>query len=176
MRRKEKANVVDQLKDKLGKAESVFLADFTGINVKDVNELRTKFRDAEVEYLVAKNTLIRRAVADTPLADLDPYLEGPTALVISSDQGVTAAKIIDEFRGEHDALKLKGGILSEKIIEAATIEELAKLPTRDELIAKLMGSLNAPVSRLVFVLNDTIGRAVRVLAQVAQSKESEDQG
>ncbi|MBW7995800.1 MAG: 50S ribosomal protein L10 [Candidatus Glassbacteria bacterium] len=174
MNKKEKQAAVDELKDKLSRAESVFLTDFTGVNVKDVSGLRNSFREAEVEYMVAKNTLVRHAVQDTPWQSLEPFLVGPTALVISSDQGVTAAKIISKFRENHEGFKPKVGMMNEQVVDASTIEQLAKLLTRDELIAKLMGSLNSSISGLVFVLNDTIARAVRVLAQVAKAKESAD--
>ena len=173
MQKKEKVSVVESLKDKLGKAESVLLADFTGVNVKDVNSLRNSFREAEVEYLVAKNTLVKRAVADTPWEELGPFLQGPTALVISADQGVNAAKIISKFREDHEHFKPKAGMMSEQVIDASTIEQMAKLPTRDELIAKMMGSLNRPITGLVYVLNDTVSRAVRVLSQVAEAKENQ---
>ena len=171
MLKKHKVSVVDDLKDRLSKAESIFLTDFTGVNVKDVNDLRNEFRQADVEYLVAKNTLIKRAVAESPWEGLDSYLEGPTALVISHDQGVTAAKIISKFRESHESFKPKVGMMNEQVVDAAMIEAMAKLPTRDELISKLMGSLNAPITNLVYVLNDTIARSVRVLAQVAKAKE-----
>lgn len=171
MHKKQKISVVDELKDKLSKAESVFLTDFTGVNVKDVNSLRNDFRQANVGYIVAKNTLIRRAVAESPWKGLDSFLEGPTALVINTDQGVTAAKIISQFRETHESFKPKVGMMNEQVIDAATIEALAKLPTRDQLISKLMGCLNAPITNLVYVLNDTLARAVRVIAQVAETKE-----
>ena len=171
MHKKQKVSVVEDLKDKLGSAESVFLTDFTGVNVKDVNSLRNSFREAEVEYLVAKNTLIKRAVAESPWQGLEEFLEGPTALVISKDQGVTAAKIISKFREDHESFKPKMGMMNEQVVDAAMIEAMAKLPTRDELISKLMGSLNAPITNLVYVLNDTIARAVRVIGQVAAAKE-----
>jgi large subunit ribosomal protein L10 len=173
MQKKVKTAVVDDLKVKLEKAESVLLADFSGVNVKDVSGLRNSFREAEVEYMVAKNTLVKRAVADTPWQGLEPFLEGPTALIISGDQGVTAAKIISEFRKNHKGFKPKAGMMSDQVLDLATIEEMAKIPTRDELIAKLMGSLNSPITGLVYVLNDTVARAVRVLSQVAKAKENE---
>lgn len=173
MHKKDKIAAVDDLKVKLEKAGSVFLADFSGVNVKDVSSLRNSFREAEVEYLVAKNTLVKRAVADTPWEGLEPYLEGPTALVISDDQGMAAAKIIFKFHESHKSFKAKVGMMSNELVDADTIEQLAKLPTRDELIAKLMGSLNSPITSLVHVLNDTVARAVRVISQVAKAKESE---
>jgi large subunit ribosomal protein L10 len=173
MQKKAKTAVVDDLKTKLENAESVLLADFSGVNVKDVSSLRNSFREANVEYLVAKNTLVKRAFVDSPWQGLEPYLEGPTALIISEDQGVTAAKIISKFREDHKSFTPKAGMMSEQILDVNTIEEMAKMPTRDELIAKLMGSLNSPITGLVYVLNDTVARAVRVLSQVAKAKENE---
>ncbi len=173
MLKKEKNAVVDELKAKLEKAGSVFLTDFSGVNVKDVSGLRSNFREAEVEYMVAKNTLVKRAVADTPWEGLVPFLEGPTALVISEDQGLAAAKIIAKFRESHESFTPKAGMMSEQVVDTATIEQLAKLSSREELLGRLLGSMNSPITGLVYVLNDTIARAVRVLSQVATARESE---
>ena len=174
MLRKEKQTVVDSLREKLTGAQSLFLTDFSGINVKDISQLRGQCRAAHLEYLVAKNTLIRRAVADTPLASLDPYLQGPTALVISGEDGVNAAKIIVKFSEEHESFQVKAGVMSERIIDADRVKDVARLPGRKVLVARLLGVLNSPLAGLVYVLNDTLGRAVRVLDQVRQARQAKD--
>jgi len=174
MLRKEKQTQVDSLREKLGSAESIFLTNFTGINVKDISQLRGQFRAANVEYLVAKNTLIRRAVADTPLAELESYLQGPTALVIAGDDGVRAAKIITKFCEDHESFQVKAGVMSEKIIDAARVKDIARLPSREVLIARLLGAINSPIAGLVFVLGGTLARAVRALDQVRQLKEAKE--
>ena len=128
MLRKDKVAVVDQLKKKLENAGTIFLTDFTGINVQEINKLRRDFREVSVEYLVAKNTLIKRAIADTPLEQLDSYLRGPTALVIAEDDGVQAAKVITGFAREHDTFTVKVGVTDNKLISPEEVKAIASLP------------------------------------------------
>ena len=173
MLKKEKTVLVDKLKKRLGTAKSIFLADFTGINVKDVNALRRAFQKASIEYMVAKNTMIKRAVADTPLKPLEPYLNGPTALVIVDNEGVEAAKIITKFAEDHQSFAVKIGVMSEKFIQPGQVKNIARLPTKEVLVARLLGTLNAPIANLVFVLNGTLSQVVRVLDQVSKTKQPE---
>lgn len=172
MLRKDKEAVVDELREKLTSARSVFLTDFSGINVKSVNELRRKFRGASVEYLVAKNTLIKRAVAGTALDQLDPFLNGPTAMVVSRDEGVQAAKVIDQFVRDHQSFHVKVGVLAEKLVDAGQVKVIANLPSREVLLAKVLGTMNAPIANFVFVLNETVARSVRTLDAVAKTKQA----
>jgi len=173
MLRKEKVTIVDELKKKLETAKSIFLTDFTGINVKDISELRRTFQKASVEYLVAKNTLVKRAVAETPLQKLDPFLTGPTALVISEDDGAEAAKIISRFAEGHQSFAVKVGLMTDKIISPDQVKVIACLPAREILLARLLGSLHSPISNFVFILHQTTARVVRALDQVRQAKESQ---
>ncbi|OGF97043.1 MAG: 50S ribosomal protein L10 [Candidatus Glassbacteria bacterium RIFCSPLOWO2_12_FULL_58_11] len=174
MLRKEKSHYIEDLKKKLAAADSIILTDFTGVNVKDISELRRQFRQASSEYLVAKNTLIKRAVADTPLEVIGPYLAGPTSLVLAGDDGVKAAKIIVKFAEEHQSFAVKAGVLSQKLFVGDQVKKIASLPSKEVLVSKLLGCLNSPVTSLVFVLNDTIARAVRVLDKVRQAKQVQE--
>ena len=170
---KEKQVMVEDLKKKIEGATSIFLADFTGINVKDITELRRDFKQSNVEYLVTKNTFIKRAVADGPLAGLNDYLRGPTALVLSPDEGIAAAKIIGVFAKEHEsALNVKVAVMADKIVDSSRVKDLANLPAREVLIARLMGSLNSPLVGFASVLNGTVSRVVRVLDRIRQVKQS----
>lgn len=174
MLRKDKTKVVEDLSRKMAAAQSIILTDFTGINVKDMTELRKVFREASIECLVAKNTLIRRAVKGSVYEkELDRFLSGPTALIISGNEGIDAAKIIKKYADEKQKLQVKAGVLSEKVIDSGQIKEIASLPTREVLLAKLCGSLNRPVTSFVYVLNDMIARTVRILDQVRAAKEAE---
>ncbi|MCE5271451.1 50S ribosomal protein L10 [bacterium] len=174
MLRKEKEKVVEDLRQKLASSGSFILTDFSGINVKDMTELRKTFRAAQIECLVAKNTLIRRAVKDTPFeTGLDKFLNGPTAIIISQDEGVGAAKIVRKYADESQKLQIKAGVMSERVIDSAQVKEIASLPSKEVLLARLLGTLNQPVTGFVYVLNDMIGRAVRVLDQVRQAKEAQ---
>ena len=176
MLRKEKQAVAEDLKKRIEDATSILLADFTGINVKDITELRKDFRQSNVEYLVAKNTLIKRALADSPLKEIGDYLNGPTSLVLSSDEGIVAAKIISKFAKEHDsALEVKAAVMDDKIVDGSMVKSLAGLPSREVLLSQFLRGLNSPLSRLVYVLSGTIGRVVRVLDQVRQVKQSQEE-
>ena len=175
MLRKNKQAVVENLKNKIEGASSIFLADFTGINVKGITQLRRDFRASKIGYLVAKNTLIQRAVADGPLEKLNDYLNGPTALVLTQDDGVAAARLISEFAKEHKSgLEIKVAVMADQILDAETVKRLANLPDREVLLALLLGSLNSPLVTFVSVLNQTVGRVVRVLDQIRQVKESQE--
>jgi large subunit ribosomal protein L10 len=174
MQKKEKERVVEDLKQKLSASKSVILTDFSGISVKQITQLRKDFRAASIECLVAKNTLIKRAVDGTPLKGLEPYLKGPTALLLSPDEGIMAAKIIRKFAEDTQKLAVKAGVLSDRVIDSAQVKSIASLPSREVLLARMMGCLNSPISGLVFVLNDLVGRSVRVLDQIRQAKQAQE--
>lgn len=174
MLRKEKERVVEDLRQKLASCGSFILTDFSGINVKDITELRKTFRAAKIECLVAKNTLIRRAMKDMPYEkNLDQFLNGPTAIVISGDTGVEAAKIVSKYAEGSQKFQVKAGMLANNVIGSAQVKEIASLPPKEVLVARLLGTINRPVTGLVYVLNDMIGRAVRVIDQVRQAKEAQ---
>lgn len=175
MLRKEKQAVAEDLKKRIEGATSIFLADFTGINVKEITELRKDFRQSNVEYLVAKNTLIKRALVDSPLKGIGDYLNGPTSLVLTPDEGIAAAKIINNFAKGHDsALEVKAAVVDDKIMDGSMIKSLASLPGREVLLSRLLGSFNSPLSGLVYVLSGTIARVVQVLDQIRQVKQSQE--
>ena len=174
MLKKEKSALVEDLRKRLTSAQSIFLTDFAGINVKDISQLRKIFRESSVEYLVAKNTLIRRAVADTPLDRLEPYLTGPTALVLTEDDGINAAKIISKFAEKHETFSIKAGVMSDKIVDPGQVKCIASLPAREVLLSRLLGSMNSPITGLVYVLNDTVARAVRLFGRIAEAKQSQE--
>jgi len=175
MLKKDKQAVAEDLKKKLEGAKSVFLADFTGINVKDITKLRRDFRQSNVEYLVAKNTLIKRAVADSPLEEINDYLAGPTALVLSADEGIAAARIISKFAKEHDSgLNVKVAMTANKVFDGSMVAKLASLPGREVLLAQLLGIFNSPIVGFVSVLKTTVGNLVCVMDQIRQVKQSQE--
>lgn len=169
-----KEQVVETLSTRLAKAQSVYFADFTGLNVERVTQLRRQLQSENADCRVVKNTLVRFAVQNAGLPDLDAYLEGPTALIISDDP-VAPAKVIDKFKKDNNGLPgVKGGLLNGMIIEPGQVENLASLPSREELIAKAVGGIAAPLSGLVFVLSGMMGNLVRVLAAVAAQRENSE--
>ena len=147
-----KKATVAQIKEKLTTAQSVVLVDYRGLNVAEVTELRKQFRAAGVEYAVLKNSLVGIAAKEVGIEGLDPILEGPTALAFGMTDAVAPAKIIAEFAKKNDKLKVKAGILDGAILDVAGVEKLSAIPSREVLIAKVMGSMMSAVSKFVYVL------------------------
>ena len=172
MNKESKQQVVTELHDKLLRAKAVFLADFRGMNVGKATDLRNELRKASVEYKVVKNTLLDLASRDTDKEPLSPHYAGPTAIALSYDDPVSAAKVLSRFAKEQQAtFKLKAGVLSGKVIGAADIQALAELPSREVLIAKLLGTMQAPTANFVGVLAAVPASFVRALDAIRARKE-----
>jgi large subunit ribosomal protein L10 len=168
-----KEKVVVELHEKLQRAQAVFLADFRGMNVEKATQLRNDLRKANVEYKVVKNTLLDLASKDTDKAVLSSHYAGPTAIAMSYDDPVAAAKVLAKYAKEQQAVfKLKAGVLSGKSISASDIQALADMPSREVLLARLLGSLNAPATNFVGVLAAVPGSFVRVLDAIRTQKEA----
>ncbi len=174
MNKENKQQVVVELHDKLERAKAVFLADFRGMNVEKATELRNELRKAAVEYKVVKNTLLDLASRDTDKESLQPHFAGPTAIALSYDDPVAAAKVLSRFAKEQQAtFKLKAGVLTGKPITVADIQALADLPSREVLLAKLLGTLQAPTANFVGVLAAVPGSFVRALNAIKNQKEGQ---
>ena len=171
--RPEKAGKVAELKDLLSSSKGAVLVDYCGLTVAEDTELRSKMREAGVKYMVAKNTFIRIAAKEAGIEGLDAYLEHNTAVAFSAEDPVAPAKILSDFSKDHKALEIKAGILDGKVIALDEVKALAELPSREELLAKLVGSMQAPISGLVNVLQGTIRNFVYTLEAVRQKKEQE---
>lgn len=170
--REAKAAVVHEIKGKLSQSMAFVLADYRGLNVAEITQLRRQLREAGAELKVVKNTLTRIAVRDLGLQGLDPYLEGPTAIVFTYNDPVAPAKILSGFTRTKENLKLKAGMLQGKIISPAEIRALAELPPREELLAKVVGGLQGPLYGLVHVLVGPLRNLVYVLEAVREQKEA----
>lgn len=157
---KQKQEAVAQLADKMKSAAAGVLVDYRGLTVAEDTELRNKLREAGVEYSVVKNTLTRFAANQIGFEELDGVLNGPTSLALSFEDPVAPAKILAEFAKKNENLEIKSGFLDGKVISVAEINTLASTPSRDTLIAKIMGSLNAPVSSLVRALQAIVDKGV----------------
>lgn len=174
MNKESKQQVVTELHEKLQKAKAVFLADFRGMTVEQATVLRNELRKASVEYRVVKNTLLELASRETESAILAPHYTGPTAVAMTYDDPVSAAKVLSKFAKEHEkqsTFKLKAAVLSGKAITVADIQALAELPSREVLLAKLLGTIQAPTSNFVGVLAAVPGSFVRVLNAIKCQKE-----
>jgi large subunit ribosomal protein L10 len=167
----EKKAVVAEVSAQVKGAQSIILAEFRGLQVSDMTVLRAKARKANVYFHVMKNTLARRAVADTPFAGLTDHMVGPLVYGISDDP-VAAAKVMHDFAKANDKFVIKAGALANSVMSAKEVASLASMPSRDELIAKLMGTMQAPIAKFVQTLNEVPTKFVRGLAAVRDSKQS----
>jgi large subunit ribosomal protein L10 len=166
----EKKAVVEEVAAKVAAAQAIVLAEYRGLEVGNMTELRRKARGSGVYLRVLKNTLARRAVKDTPFAKLADQMVGPLVYGISSDP-VATAKVMNEFARGNDKFVIKAGAMPNAVISAKEVVALALLPSREELLAKLMATMQAPVAQFVRTLNEVPAKFVRTLAAVRDAKE-----
>jgi large subunit ribosomal protein L10 len=168
----QKRAVVGELADKLRNANAFYLTDFTGLNVKRITNLRARLRAAGVEYLVVKNTLAERALADLDLPGIAEHFRGPTALVIGQTDPVTPAKVIADFAKEHDNRPaIKAGMVDRRALTAEEVGRLAQLPPREQLLAELAGALAAPMTQLAYALEAKLQEMVGLLEALRAQRE-----
>ncbi len=173
----EKQKIVADIKEKLTTSKGAVFTSYRGLTVAQDTQLRRAFREAGVSYHVIKNTLTAIAAKEAGLDDLLSHLEGTTALAVSTDDAIAPAKVVSEFIKKNklentEVLTIKAGIVDGKVISADDVKALASLPSREVLIAKLLGSMQAPISNTVGVLQGVIRNAVYVLDAIRQKKES----
>ena len=167
----EKEQIVAGIAEQFKTAVSGVFVDYCGLTVEEDTQLRNKFREAGVEYKVIKNTLTLRAAKEVGFDALEPILNGPTSLAISMTDEVAPAKVIAEFAKTHEKLEIKGGFLDGKVLELAEVKALAATPNRETLLAKLLGSLNAPISNLARTLQALVDNGVEPADIVVEKKE-----
>ena len=153
-----KQQQVAEIKSKVEGACAGVLVDYSGISVADDTKLRKELREAGINYIVVKNTLLRKAVEGTDLSELDPFLNGNTALATSTDDHVSAARILSQYADKIDSFTIKSGFLDGKVIDNATIDSLAKLPTRDVLLATVCNAFNAPIAAFARVIQAIVDK------------------
>jgi len=169
----QKKQQVEDLAALLKSSVAGVLVDYKGINVANDTKLRRELRAAGVNYSVIKNTLLRRAVEKADLKDLDDILTGTTALAVCENDAVAAAKILNKYaEGSKGAFKIKGGFVEGKVIDAQSVEALAKLPAREELVAMVLRGFNAPISGFANVLNGNLRGLAIALNQIAEKKSA----
>lgn len=161
--------------ERLAASDTIIATDFRGLTVKQLSDLRVRLTAAEVEYTVVKNTLARRAAADTGREALLPYLTGPTGLAWVNGDPAAAAKVLDEFAGQHaGALAIKGGMLEGNDLPTADVTRLAKLPSREQMLGQLASGIASPLSGLAGGLSNLIGGLARTLGALQAQKASEE--
>lgn len=143
--REEKVQVVSEIVEKFQNSKSTVVTDYRGLNVAQVTQLRKLCREAGVEFKVYKNTLTRRATAETGLSDLDAVLTGPTAIAFSMEDEMAAMKVIADFAKTNEALEIKGGVMEGKVLTDAEVKAMASLPNREGLLSMLLSVLQAPM-------------------------------
>ena len=149
----QKKQIVADVTEKLKNAVAGVVVDYRGISVEEDTKLRKQLREAGVDYFVIKNTLLGRAAEEAGLADMKSVLEGTTAIALSTEDHIVAAKILNDFAESKDYFEIKSGFIDGEVIPVEKVKYLAKLPTKEGLIAKALGSLKAPISNLVYALN-----------------------
>jgi large subunit ribosomal protein L10 len=162
--------MVSEVSAKLAGAQSVIVAEYRGLNVEKITQLRAKARKSGLYLKVLKNTLARRAVQGTPFEKLTDQLTGPLMYGISTDP-VAGAKVLSEFAKDNEFFVIRAGAMPNTVMSAKDVKALALLPSREELLARLMGTMQAPVTKLVRTMNEVPGKFVRALAAVRDQKE-----
>ncbi len=165
-----KKALVEEIKDKLSKSKSVTFVDYNALTVAEDTEMRRLFKKNGAEYKVYKNKLLLLALSELGIQGAEKYLHGTTAVAFSYDDEVSGAKIVCETAEKSKKLTVKFGLLNGNFVESKEIEELAKLPSKEVLIAKLLGTLNAPISALARVLIAPVTGLARALNEVAKQK------
>lgn len=169
----EKKRIAADLQGRLKKSTIVILTDYKGLDVSAMNDLRTKLRNANAEYQVAKNSLLVRASEGNDVALIKDQFKGPSAIALSYDDPVGPAKVITDFVKENAKLEVKVGVLDGKVIDFAGIKALSSLPSKEVLLAQVLSAMNAVPTSLVTALSDVPRRLVNVLQAVRDQKEAE---
>lgn len=170
LNRQAKAAMIEEVSALVAKAESIIVAEYRGLDVDSVTRLRKEARSQGVQLRVLKNTLARRAVGDTPFAGLADKMVGPLVYGFSSDP-VSAAKVLSNFAKSNDKLVVKAGAMPNVVMDEVGVKALATLPSREELLAMLMATMQAPIGQFVRTLNEVPARFVRTVAAVRDAKE-----
>lgn len=172
MQRQLKEKAVKEIQEKFDKSTLVILTDYKGLTMEQMSALRKKLRPLDAEYRVLKNTLVNLAVKDKAFEGIDKLLAGSTAILFGYKDQVMPTKALSEFMKEHEKLSIKGGVLEGKVIDTKMITTLSKLPSREVLIAKVLGGMKAPITNLVFDLKGIINKFVFALRAIKDKKQS----
>ena len=165
----QKKAVVDEVSEQVSKAQAIIIAEYRGLQVGEMTELRAQARKSGVYLRVLKNTLVRRAVDGTAFSGLANEMVGPLVFGMSSDP-VSAAKVLSDFAKANDKFIIKAGAMPNQVMDVNSIQALAALPSREELLSKLLGTMQAPVAKFVRTLNEVPTKFVRGLAAVRDQK------
>jgi len=174
--RPEKVTIVEDLQAKLNASPFVLITDYTGLRVEEFSTLRNRLAESGAEYKVVKNTFLRRALSDAGLPDISSELNGQTAIVVGDKDVAAAAKVVKTFANESKKLKVKIGVVDRAVVSSDQINAIADLPSREVLLAQLLGTLLSPASTLVRLLNEPASSLARVLKAKADAEKGGDAG
>ena len=166
LNRQDKAAVIEEMRGIVANTSAIVIAEYRGLTVEAVTKLRANARQQGVQLRVVKNTLVRRAVEGTAFADLAEKFSGPLVYAFSA-----AAKVLAQFAKENDKLVIKGGAMANYVMDVEGVKQLASMPSREELLAKLMATMNEPVAKLVRTINEVPARFVRTVAAYRDAQE-----
>jgi large subunit ribosomal protein L10 len=167
-----KKQFVEGVKERLGRSTVVILTDYKGLDVEAMTELRAKLREAQVEYQVIKNTMLRLASEGTDVEAIKESFVGPSAIALSYDDPVAPAKVLTEFAKANDKLEIKIGVMEGRVLDLSAIKALSDLPSREQLLATVLSAMNAVPTSLVTALSDVPRRMVNVLQAIKDQKEA----
>jgi len=170
LRKEDKKVIIEELQKKLSETKVVIVTDYKGLNVAEINDLRGKLAESNVEYKVVKNTLLKRAAKGTDISLIEESFKGPSAIALSYDDPVAPAKVLTAFATDHEALDIKIGILDGKVLDLNGIVRLSALPSREALLAQLLSVINGVPTSLVRALNDVPRRMLNVLKAIENQK------
>lgn len=149
---KEKQSIVDEIKEKLEKAQSAIVVDYRGISVAQADSMRRKLREANIDYKIYKNTMMSRAIKGTSFSALEDQLSGPSAFAFGYEDAIAPARVLNNAIKEFKVMEFKGGVVEGQAYDAAGIKAIATLPSRDELLAKFLGSIKSPITKFAYTL------------------------
>lgn len=174
MKREEKKRVTEELAESFRESGTIYLTDFTGLSVGEMTEFRDRLAEEGVRYRVVKNTLALRALSDSELPDISDHFRGPTGLVLGEDDPVAPAKVLTEFADEHDDRPaVKVGVVESRVVEPAEIEDMAELPSREEMLGSIAGGLTASAGGIAGILGRIVGDIADIAHRAAQERESD---
>lgn len=166
-----KIDTVEEFRQRVEQCQGMYLAEYKGLNVKSISELRRKIRDAGAEMIVVKNRLLNLAVTGTPAEGLKVHLKGPNAVIFCDADALAPAKVMQEFQKTNEALAWKGGYVDGAVLDAAGMKRIADLPSKPEIVAGVVGAVAGPLTGMVFTLSGLVSELVFTLQAVADKQQ-----
>ncbi len=163
---------VEVLSEKLGRAKAVYITEYLGLNVEDITTLRQEFHANDVEFQVAKNTLLKLAAKNNALEGLDQYLSGPTAIALSYEDPTSPARVLKKFTKDHDLPEVKGIVFDGDVLDGSEFKRIADMPTKEELLAKLAALLQSPMTQLMWALKSPMTDLGNALSNLKDQKSN----